>query len=173
MPKKTLEVTPVIYDILIKDNLDSFTIGDLREAYLKKVNNKDFMLATKVCFQHILRLKKSGLLNVSGSNGPAPSTYHKTISFNKIGLISDGKIENPIATLTDNNLTETLLSKRLCSLQSELIRNAAEAEEYVEWVKSSPATKSQLHSYYLNACERSHKLLGQIKALKNIQLYQN
>lgn len=170
LPKKPLKVTQVIYEIFINDNLDHFTVSQLKELYTTKVGDVDPVYARKTVYRQILRLQKLGMLSKAESSSVREHAYHKTALFYQIGLISKdiNEIDDSLTNPNKYSSTEALLDDRLKKREVELIASLAESEEYMNLFESLPELQDELQSSYLRSREYSSKLLGQIKAIKSV-----
>lgn len=162
IPEKPLKVTQTLYDILINDRLDHFTASELQQSYLEKDKDINENQAKRMAYRQIIRLQKLGMLRKAVSIKVKSHIYHKTRIFYLHGLISKEKL------IYVDSSPKKLLEKRLEKHQAELISCIAETEEYKNLFDSLPELQEQLQSKYLNSQESSSKLLGKIKAIKNI-----
>jgi hypothetical protein len=175
MPKKPIKVTTPIYSIFITDDLNNFTVSEMRTAYMKATGETDPVLSRKMVYRQILRLQKLGMLEKLDSANVKEHRYNKTNVFHQTGLTTE-KIKNkqvsPMLVKSPKKLTISLLDERLKQCEVDLIASIAESEEYMALYQSLPEMKEHLESNYLQSREHSSKLLGQIKAIKSVITYQ-
>jgi len=175
IPKNSLKVTTSIYSIFITDDLNNFTVSELRSAYMKITGEIDSVISRKIVYRQILRLQKLGMLEKIDSENVKEHRYNKTSVFYQTGLRTDERKCRQISlTLAESpaKITSSLLDERLKQCEVDLIASTAESDEYKALYKSLPELKQQLESNYLISREQSSKLLGQIKAIKNAISYQ-
>lgn len=175
MPKNPLKVTTSIYSIFITDELNNFTVSEMRSAYMEATGEIDPVLSRKIVYRQILRLQKLGMLEKLDADNVKEHRYNKTNVFHQTGLTTD-KIKNKqtssMLVKSPKKITRSLLVERLKQCEVDLIASIAESEEYMALYKSLPELKEHLESNYLQSREHSSKLLGQIKAIKSVISYQ-
>lgn len=175
MPKKPIKVTTSIYSILITDDLNDFTVSEMREAYMQTTGETDPVISRKIVYRQILRLQKLGMFERIDSEKIKEHRYNKTNVFYQTGLTTE-KLKNKKTSLIPVNspkkTTSTLLDDRLKQCEVDLIASIAESEEYMALYKSMPELKEHLVSNYLQSREHSSRLLGQIKAIKSVISHQ-
>ncbi|WP_392340681.1 hypothetical protein [Moritella marina] len=172
MSKKALKVTSLIYSVLINDDLDHFTVSQMRDAYLAKVSSGiDQNEARKIVYRQILRLQKLGMLSKLSSDNVKEHCYNKTELFYQVGLrtVKDQDIKLDYQSSPKAN---GLLEERLKRCEVDLLTSIAESEEYMRLHESLPELKEHLESQYVQSRECSSKLLGKIKAIKSVILHQ-
>jgi len=69
---------------------------------------------------------------------------------------------------SDNDNSAKQLEESIKQYQVDLLSSIGESEEYMRLYVAFPKMKTHLETQYHQARERSSKLLGQIKAIKNI-----
>jgi len=175
MPKKPIKVTTSIYSIFITDDLNNFTVSEMRSAYMEVTGEIDPVLSRKMVYRQILRLQKLGMLEKIDSENVKEHRYNKTNVFYQTGLTTE-KLKNKQTSLmpvkSPEKITSSLLDERLKQCEVDLIASISESEEYMALYKSMPELKEHLESNYLQSREHSSKLLGQIKAIKSVISYQ-
>ncbi|QFI37031.1 hypothetical protein FR932_03900 [Moritella marina ATCC 15381] len=175
MLKKPIKVTTSIYSIFVTDDLNNFTVSEMRSAYMKITGETDPVLSRKMVYRQILRLQKLGMLEKVDSDNVKEHRYNKTTIFLQTGLTTEKLKSKPASkelTLNPKKVTSSLLDERLKQCEVDLIASIAESEEYMSLYKSMPELKEHLESNYLQSREHSSKLLGKIKAIKSVITYQ-
>jgi hypothetical protein len=164
--KKPLKVAHAIYEILINEKTDNFTINNFRDLYTAKIQVVDTDQAHKTVYRQILRLYKLGMLSKVESVRVKDHSYHKTKLFYEIGIVSKktSEIQYPEGDLPKREVLEERLRKR----EYKLIECIAESDEYISLSKSLPELQDTLQINYLKSVKSSSKLIGQINAIKNI-----
>lgn len=175
MSKKPLKVTQPIHACFIADELDNFTVTELRSAYIKNSGEIDSTKARKIVYRQILRLQKLGMLFRQDSKRVKDHRYIKTDAFHQIGLTTDS--HNDMIKSSNFKYSEkivtTLLDERLQQCEINLIKSNAESEEYMRLYESLPDLKDHLESKYLRSRECCSRLSGQIQAIKSVISYQS
>lgn len=164
--KKPLKVADAIYEILISEQIDSFTINDIRVLYTAKIQVVDTAEAHKTVYRQILRLYKLGMLSKVESVRVKDHRYNKTKLFYEIGIVSKQRSE--IQYSKSDLLKREVLVERLRKRENELIECIAESDEYISMSKSLPELQDTLQMNYLKSVKNSSKLIGQINAIKKI-----
>lgn len=174
MSKKPLKVTSSIYSIFITDDLNNFTVSELRNTYMEITGEIDPVISRKIVYRQILRLQKLGMLEKINAKNVKEHRYNKTNIFYLSGLTTEKHENKRISLMSVNSQKKTSnsLDKRLKQCEVDLIASIAESEEYMELYKSLPDLKEYLESNYLQSSEHTSKLLGQIKAIKSVISYQ-
>lgn len=177
---RKLRISQSFYDILINKAFDHFTILELREAsFAHAIRNTktDRQQAYKATYRQVERLVGRGLLFKSTPDDGF-IRYVKTEAFYEtqfdILTVQSAK-QSDITDKTGqacNGATPQEMAAQLRELarkyQVDLLTCIGESEEYMRLYSDFPELKSQLEPQYLEARERSSKLLGKIKALDTV-----
>jgi len=175
MSKKPLKVTQPIHACFIADELDNFTVTELRSAYMKHSGEIDSTKARKIVYRQIIRLQKLGMLLRQDADRVKDHRYIKTDTFHQIGLTTESHnyLIKPSSIKHSEKIVTTLLDERLQQCEIDLIKSIAESEEYMRLYESLPDLKEHLESNYLRSREYCSKLSGQIQAIKSVISYQS
>ena len=182
MPPVELKIKEPLYSIIKEKSFDDFTVTQLREVFLKVVENelseKD---ARILVYKQILRLTKKGLLSKSNtSKGSRDAIYSKTALFHEVEIIHSGEYMNTDTTRISENQCMNLeiksanddvvnnLKEQVKGDKVDLISSISESEEYLRLIKTFPQAKEYLYSKYFDVSERSSKYIGRIRAAKNL-----
>lgn len=172
MEKKTLKVDPEFYTVLVQQQLNDFTIMELRDAIIQ-ASPDDSDLSTKQqqkrAYRLIHRLIKYSLFQANKKSGSC-IRYERTGKFSQVQLQPKDEPVDPkksSATKVEevNTKTRDELLKLLDEYQVDLIASLAESEEYKRLQKEMPELESELKSPYLDARQENSKILGKIKAV--------
>ncbi|MEZ8094497.1 response regulator [Photobacterium swingsii] len=172
-----------IYNILMDEQFDNFTVLQLRDIYLSsKETTINMVEARKIVYRQILRLLKLGLLEKNEAERQRKPTYTKTALFyeaklqprvkiiqSEQALSMPESIKQDVAEKSQNVIQQ--LEKKLKQYQVDLLASIGESEEYMRLYEALPEMKSHLEMQYHQARERSSKLLGQIKAIKTVKFH--
>ncbi|MGC3836102.1 hypothetical protein ACPSKX_18675 [Moritella viscosa] len=175
MPKKPIKVTTSIYSIFITDDLNNFTVSEMRSAYMETTGETNPVLSRKMVYRQIMRLQKLGMLEKVDSEKVKEHRYNKTNMFYQVGLTTEqikSKQVSPMLVKSPKKITSSLLDERLQQCEIDLIKSIAESEEYMRLYESLPDLKEHLESNYLKSREYCSKLSGQIQAIKSVISYQ-
>ena len=181
MSNVSVAINEHIYNILMDEQFDNFTVLQLRDIYLScKETTINMVEARKIVYRQILRLLKLGLLEKNEVERPRKPTYSKTALFYEAELqprvkitqseqakIVPDSIKQDVAEKPQNVIQK--LEKMLKQYQVDLLASIGESEEYMRLYETLPEMKSHLEMQYHQARERSSKLLGQIKAIKTVK----
>jgi predicted transcriptional regulator len=178
MSKPFTKINAQLNLILQDEKFDNFSVIRLRDAYLAiSPTTEEPDEIRKYVYRQIHRLVKKGLLLKKGTKNSKRITYQKSELFFKTKFIvqSDAKtgVVNQVASssaITSDAVVQ--LEERLKESEVDLLTSIGESEEYMQLYKSFPEMKEHLESQYLQAREKSSKLLGKIKAIKAVLSHQ-
>lgn len=182
MKKNVIRVNQHEFNVLKNMNFDEFTITTLRDIFDTSCAHLDVIPANRIhqrMYRMTQRLVAHGvLIQVSKSQDERNKTYKKTPLFDETEFVVRGHkriknkqnqsslTSNTIPSSHNNKLGEDLKNRiRVC--QVDLLTSIGESEEYKRLGQEYPVLKQKLEPSYLDARERSSRLLGQIKALKH------
>ncbi|MXR69573.1 response regulator [Shewanella sp. JBTF-M18] len=177
MSKPSIKINAQLYSILQDENFDNFSVTRLRDAYLAMSSTiEEPIEARKYVYRQIHRLVKKGLLLKKGTKNSKRIVYQKSELFFETKFIVQNTTaatanQNTSAPSTTNHAIRQL-EERLKESEVDLLTSIGESEEYMRLYQSFPEMKAHLESQYLQARERSSKLLGQIKAIKSVLSHQ-
>lgn len=174
------------YELSVLKNMDfnEFTIAGLRSLFDTSCAHLDAIPESRVhqrMYRMTQRLMSQGVLvQVSNSKNEREKTYKKTPLFAETEFLVRGckKMVEEKQTKTMVNLDrrsgspdagiDEQLKNRIRVYQVDLLTSIGESEEYKRLGYEYPGLKQKLEQSYLDARERSSRLLGQIKALKHV-----
>lgn len=177
--KKRKSLLTPIYQALVVEGLDQFTVKGLRDAYIKFMNlsegSDEAKDAHKKVYRQIVRLQRNDLIEkVLHSDGSRQ--YRKTPKFHETNFVEkclpttcdedpakSAFSHHPIASRV---LSELKLTAR--KYHVDLMTTIAEKEEYHRLTKEYPAIRHLFDNDYQEAREKSSKLLGQLKAIETV-----
>ena len=166
-----------LYHALTDQQFDNFTVLELRDVYLSRCKRKNTSdEARKLVYRQIFRLMRLGLLEKHPAESVRQTTYTKTKLFHQEKIrprkekIKPDSKPSPkfIHKASGNDDVITKLEENIKQYQVDLLASIGESEEYMRLYETFPQMKTHLEIQYHQARERSSKLLGQIKALKNV-----
>jgi len=173
--KKTKKLSHPIYNLLINQNLDRFTVTQARDALQKSIDCFDNANdARKYVYRQINHLVSNGYLKTVGTG--RAKLYIKTEAFN-LGSFSKKMVKKfqceaikpeKITQIGDTEKYIETLKKERIQYKSELSVTFAEEQEYSRLMSRFPDKKELLMSVYTQAKERSETTLGKINALTSV-----
>ncbi|EHH1280151.1 hypothetical protein PVB89_002583 [Vibrio parahaemolyticus] len=170
--KRTKKLSHPIYNLLINQNLDRFTVTQARDELQKSIdrfaNAND---ARKYVYRQINHLVSNGYLRTVG-NGRT-KLYVKTEAFN-LGSFSKKMVKKyQCETINTEKMVQNekyieILEKERIQYKRELLVTFAEEQEYNRLMSRFPDKKDLLMPIYTKAKERSETTLGKINALTSM-----
>tara|TARA_R110000787_G_scaffold110012_3_gene218634 strand:- start:262 stop:837 length:576 start_codon:yes stop_codon:yes gene_type:complete len=173
--RKTVKMNNFLVEILKNETFDNFTVIQLRDKYLESSTSfSDSNEARKYVYKQILRLVGLGVLIKKGKKNSQTTLYKKTGLFEVTIFISKengdemkNKSTSRIVKKSNDSSSLKQLEFTLNEYKVDMMSALGETEEYIKLLDTFPEMKEQLRESYELARDRSSKLLGQIKALKN------
>ncbi|MDG1750520.1 MAG: hypothetical protein P8I03_02485 [Thalassotalea sp.] len=155
-----------IHTLLVKNDLDNFTLVDIRKAYSDTFNDELNSVETrKFIYRQLYRLFKEGLLTKDGEHNTRDIIYAKTPLFKE-----RFQLNSNFAPVNNKNLDSIKsVDSRLIAYKVDLSSSIAESEEYQAFSKSNPNLSSAIYTQLQVSRENSARLLGQVRALENIR----
>lgn len=84
MPNKSVDLDHSLYQILIENQLDNFSVLELRDTFMKFTNlGQDKHKVRRFVYRHILRLERLKLLEKVTEKSLTKPKYQKTSQFSK------------------------------------------------------------------------------------------
>lgn len=182
MKKNAIKVNQYEFNVLNSMNFNVFTIATLRDLFDTSCAHLDAIPDNRIhqrMYRLTQRLISQGVLvQVSSSKNKREKTYKKTPLFAETEFLVRGKKkveeQQPKTMVTsdrrsgsfDTGISEQL-KNRIRVYQVDLLTSIGESEEYKRLGHEYPGLKQKLEPSYLDARERSSRLLGQIKALEH------
>ncbi len=169
MPPKRKTLSFPIYQLLVVNGFDLFTVKELRDAYMRCVHIRKED-AYRRAYRQVVRLLRNGLIEKTlNSNGMV--IYRKTPAFHQTLFIQ--KRQNGCGDIPKNDFKAagyviTELQSKAHQYQIDFLTSIGEAEEYQRLAKEFPSLRYLLDSNYQIAREKSSKFLGQLIAIENV-----
>ncbi|MGI2146976.1 response regulator [Shewanella frigidimarina] len=177
MPKPSIKINAQLNSILQEENFDNFSVTQLRDTYLAMASTTEEPVeARKYVYRQIHRLINKGLLLKKGTKNSKSIVYRKSELFFEAKFIVQRTTATTVSKATSapaiTNDAIKQLEERLKESEVDLLTSIGESEEYMRLYQSFPEMKTHLESQYLQAREKSSKLLGKIKAIKSVLSHQ-
>lgn len=174
-----------LYEVLQEEGHSQFTTRDLRDAYAKRLEGMDFQLGDvrRFVYEQIRRMIRTGWLVPDQVQRKRGQIYHLRPFPENLKLeLVDGAFERSLKkTLKTDNASpddEGLLpqnsrldaEQHLQSLMKEVrldfLSAMGEAERYKQLVADLPHLRDKVEADYLEARDRSSRLLGHLRAVE-------
>ncbi len=174
MSNKSVDLNHSLYQILIENQLDNFSVLDLRDTFMKASELvQDKHKARRFVYRHILRLERMLLLEkVTEKNSTKPK-YQKTVLFSKTiwnTTIKDSELESESIEPKHQDesylFPQTTLQKRLEQCESDFLACIHEFETYKNLCLDYPYLANSLLDIQRKTKAQSSKLVGEIRAIK-------
>ncbi len=168
--KKVTRINPDMFNLLIKNGMDNFSVIEARDALLNGTStfpSRDD--ARKYVYRQLLSFEEKGWLSVTGTS--RSKSYHQTNEFKSLTIEPrapknrKGKVDSKVVQTPDCSLSALEQEKKLH--EGELAITLGEIEEYQSLLMRFPNSKQDIQPLFNAARERSAKLLGRINALTN------
>ncbi|AZL84315.1 hypothetical protein EIJ81_06505 [Aliivibrio salmonicida] len=172
MTTKSIDLNHSLYKILIEDQLDSFSVLELRDAFMKSselLQDKDNV--RRFVYRHILRLERMQLLERVIEKTSQKAKYRKTVLFSK--AVWNTVIEERAPELIEPKHQEgsflfpkMTLQKRLEQCESDFLACIHEFETYKSLCSEYPHLADSLLDVQGQTKTQSSKLVGEMRAIK-------
>lgn len=171
MPSKPINLIQPLYQILVEEQLDDFSVLELRDRFMALTAPKnDKATARRYVYRHILRLVKKQLLNKVFTDECQKATYQKTVLFSKTSweITEDGQTIRSNETSSESKLVfpKIELQERLDQCESDFLACLHEFETYQNLSSEFPYLKESLYDVRHKTKVQSSKLVGEIRAIK-------
>ncbi|PTP83177.1 hypothetical protein [Vibrio splendidus] len=171
MSSKPITLIQPLYQVLVEEQLDDFSVLELRDRFMILSDPKiDKATARRFVYRHILRLVKKRLLNKVFVDGCQKATYQKTVLFSKTSweITGGDKTISPNETSCESELAfpKIALQERLEQCESDFLACLHEFETYQDLSSEFPHLKESLYDVRHKTKVQSSKLVGEIRAIK-------
>lgn len=173
-----------LYELLQEEARTRFTIRELRDAYAKRLNGTSFRLADVRCYvyEQIRRMVRIGWVIHDEERRARGQIYWLQSTPPNLKLIDDG-FERSLRTGVGSTQKPSAqgdpgvpttpapnAEQRLEALHNEIrldfLSSMGEAERYKLLLEDLPHLRNQVESEYLEARDRSSRLLGHLRAIE-------
>ncbi|WP_305830523.1 hypothetical protein [Photobacterium leiognathi] len=168
--KKVTRINPDMFNLLIENRMDNFSVIEARDALLNGTStfpSRDD--ARKYVYRQLLLFEEKGWLSVTGTR--RGKIYHQTNEFKSLTIEPrapinrKGKVDSKAVQTPECSLNALEQEKK--QHEGELAITLGEIEEYQSLLMRFPNSKQDIQPLFNVARERSAKLLGRINALTN------
>ncbi|MEZ9655617.1 hypothetical protein AB4277_13215 [Vibrio splendidus] len=161
-----------MYTILIKNQMDKFTVTAARDALMSSTDEfKNKNDARKALYRQIYQFERKGWLISSGEG--RSKKYSVTETFKKLNVTSNQARStssySDSSSTYDISVSEVMvLRNEKREVEAELEITLSEIERYKILVQRFPKLSKVVPSLIQKANERSAELLGNLNALSNV-----
>jgi hypothetical protein len=174
-----------LYEILQEDGLTSFTTRELRDGYARRLENIEFRIGDvrRYVYEQIRRMVRMGWVKLDEDRLSRGQIYHlQSVPADlQLELIENG-FENSLKTVAasepacvDEDAQTQLEStastdEHLASLHKEIrldfLSSMGETERFKLLLDEMPHLRGRVEGQYLEARDRSSRLLGHLRAIE-------
>jgi hypothetical protein len=182
MKSDTFIVDRRIYELFQQGSHRQFTTRDLRDAYARHLEGMEFNSSDlrRYVYEHIRRMLRIGWVILDEKRQKRGQVYHLKpvpedlqLEFIDHGFESSKSLSKPLPEpqqgvppeQTDENVAEHLESI-LKEIRLDFLSSMGEAERYKQILNEMPRLKGQVEAEYLEARDRSSRLLGHLRAVE-------
>ena len=174
-----------LYEVLQEEGHSQFTTRDLRDAYAKRLEGMDFQLGDvrRFVYEQIRRMIRTGWLVPDQVQRKRGQIYHlrpfpENLKLELVDGAFERSLKNTVKTDNTSPDDEGLLpqssrldaEQHLQSLMKEVrldfLSAMGEAERYKQLVADLPHLRDKVEADYLEARDRSSRLLGHLLAVE-------
>lgn len=172
-----------LYDLFQQEHLRQFTTNDLRNAYATQLTGITFNSSDlrRYVYEQIRRMLRTGWVIQDEKRQKRGQIYHwQSIPANlQVELIDNGyenslkSVNKPLQQSAQNIDSEQLgpdvvehLESILKEIRLDFLSSMGEAERYKQLLDEMPHLKEQVEGDYLEARDRSSRLLGHLRAVE-------
>lgn len=175
-----------LYDLLQEEGYTQFTTRDLRDAYAKRLEGMTFRLGDvrKYVYEQIRRMLRAGWLVQDEERRTRGQVYHLQPLPEHLQLeLVDNEFENRLKPVrkprqelsipdqsavlpTSPSAATQHLETLLKEIRLDFLSSMGEAERYKQLLEEMPHLRDQVESEYLEARDRSSRLLGHLRAVE-------
>lgn len=181
MKSATFRLDRQVYELLTDERFQQFTIRSLRDRYANSVKGSvDDLTLWRYIYDQVRRLKRIGWIRQDQVHRKRDQVFHVLELPTTVTLVlieSSPDSPDPEVDLEhtvferDNPNPRFSPTMRLESLAKEIrldmLTAMGEAERYKQLFTEMPALRPQIEDDYLEARDRSSKLLGHLRAVEN------
>jgi len=175
-----------LYELLQEEGYTQFTTRDLRDAYAKRLEGMTFRLGDvrKYVYEQIRRMLRAGWLVQDEVRRTRGQVYHlqPLPEHLQLELVDNGfenrlkPVHKPRQELSAPDQSPPLptspsdaaqhLETLLKEIRLDFLSSMGEAERYKQLLEEMPHLRDKVESEYLEAKDRSSRLLGHLRAVE-------
>ena len=184
MKPVSFKLDRLLYEILQEEGWSQFTTHDLRDAYAMRLVGMDFQIGEvrRFVYEQIRRMIRTGWLVPDQVKRKRGQVYHmrpfpENLKLNLVdGVFERSHRKPPESTISvsgEEGLpdksrldTEQHLQSLMKEIRLDFLSAMGEAERFKQLVVDLPQIREQVESDYLEARDRSSRLLGHLRAVE-------
>ncbi|CAD5378792.1 conserved hypothetical protein [Pseudomonas sp. OF001] len=175
-----------LYELLQEEGRAQFTTRDLRDAYAKRLEGMTFRLGDvrRYVYEQIRRMLRAGWLVPDEQRRSRGQVYHlQPFPEHLLLELVDGGFENSLKTVCEpervpsvaeqnvmlpnpSSDAEQHLETLLKEIRLDFLSAMGEAERYKQLLDEMPYLRDKVEGEYLEARDRSSRLLGHLRAVE-------
>lgn len=173
-----------LYELLQEEGRTQFTTRDLRDAYAKRLEGLNFRLADvrRYVYEQIRRMLRAGWLIVDDERRTRGQVYHlQPFPEHLLLELIGGGFENSLKAVSEpepsvpeqgneptvpSSNTAKHLETLLKEIRLDFLSAMGEAERYKQLLDEMPHLRDKVEGEYLEARDRSSRLLGHLRAVE-------
>ena len=173
-----------LYELLQKEGRTRFTIRELRDAYAKRLEGMSFRIndVRRYVYEQIRRMLRVGWIVLDEERRVRGQVYHlmPVPAHLQLDLIDNGfenyrkaepeqmqpETTDPLAPLHPSDDADQHLEALLKEIRLDFLTSMGEAERYKLLIDEMPHLRDTVQGDYLDARDRSSRLLGHLRAIE-------
>jgi len=166
-----------VYNLLIIENINNFTVSEIRDALMYKSEYfNDENETRRYIYRVICKLTKLKLLIKHANSAIKKIKYTKSEAFVTANFVikptektsneQTQPINDVVPERNDDFINNILKEKQ--NHEAELAITLSEVEEFKALIQRFPSKNKLFRSFYLETRERSAQLLGKVNALNKV-----
>ncbi len=183
---KKISLVPPIYQILVIDGLDHFTVRELRDVYLRylgvPVTSYTAREAYRVVYRQLATLQRHHfVIKTNAQDGVFK--YQKNSKFSETAIVAKSSSRQRVMHIERISITTgtaiqsahsydgdliAALRHTAYQYQADLLAAIGESEEYQRLAKDHPTLKNLFESDQREAADKRAKLSGQLRAIETV-----
>ena len=173
-----------LYELLQKEGRTRFTIREVRDAYAKRLEGMSFRIndVRRYVYEQIRRMLRVGWIVLDEERRVRGQVYHllPVPAHLQLDLIDNGfenyrkaepeqmqsETTDPLAPLHPSDDADQHLEALLKEIRLDFLTSMGEAERYKLLIDEMPHLRDTVQGDYLDARDRSSRLLGHLRAIE-------
>ncbi|WP_295895785.1 hypothetical protein [uncultured Vibrio sp.] len=169
--KQAKKINTYMFNLLIKREMNNFTVTEARDCLMKDFEEfDDLHHARKTIYRQILTFVRRGWLKHTGKGHT--KRYQKSEQFLQLSFESNNDLivrstaEQKVKVSTNSSFGVLVAEKN--RYEGELAIILGEVDEFQSLLKRFPNEEELLYPMFVDAKDRSAKLLGRINTLSKV-----
>ncbi|SGY93143.1 Putative uncharacterized protein [Moritella viscosa] len=174
---KAIALHKDVYNLLIVENINNFTVSEMRDALMYKSEYfNDENETRRYIYRVICKLTKLKLLIKHANSAIKKIKYTKSETFvtvnfvikptEKTSIEQAEPMNHVVPEIIDDFINNIVKEKQ--NHEADLAITLSEVEEFKALIRRFPSKKTLFSPFYLETRERSAQLLGKVNALNKV-----